>query len=245
MEEIMDKKKIFISHVSDEADIAILLKAALTRDFLDFVEVFVSSDTESIAAGEEWLVSIKRWLEKSDLLIVLCSPTSIDRPWINFEAGAAWMRGIPLVPLCHAGLMLSDLRMPLSLRQGAEIERPDGLKRLYGLIATVLGGRVPDKPFDELVHEIARSASTIAPALPSELTRDRAIKKRLTESLQDPDFPWRTIERVAREAVISEDLAADLLRTNPEVRFGKGKTGNIIVGLRSRIGDTPSRRRRT
>ena len=142
-----------------------------------------------------------------------------------------------------SSLALSDLRMPLSLRQGAELERPDGLKRLYVLIATLLGGRVPDKPFDELVHEIARSASTVTQALPIELTRDRTIKKRLTQSLQHAEFRWRTIEQAAHEAAISEDMAADLLRADPEVRFSKGRTGNVIVGLRSRVGDVPTRRR--
>jgi hypothetical protein len=81
--------RAFVSHVSEEADVAARIKAALSRDFLGLLDVFVSSDTESIAAGEEWLRSIEKALQESALLIVLCSPASVGRPWINFEAGAA------------------------------------------------------------------------------------------------------------------------------------------------------------
>jgi hypothetical protein len=228
---------VFVSHVSEEAEIAKLLKRTLQYDFLDLIEVFVSSDTESIAVGEEWLTSIKRALGDSALLIIMCSPTSIDRPWINFEAGAAWMRGTPLVPLCHSGLTLRDLRMPLSLRQGAELDKPDGLRRLYRLIADVLKCRVPERSFDELVQEIVRLAPAGTAKLPPALTRERAITKRLKDALLRHRLRWRTVERVAYEAAISEDVAADLLRADPEVRFGKGKSGNVIVGLRSRVGD--------
>jgi len=94
---------MFVSHVGEEAAVAARLKAALSRDFLGLVDVFVSSDADSIAAGEDWLRSIEQALQESSLLVILCSPTSITRPWVNFEAGAAWMRRIPLVPLCHAG----------------------------------------------------------------------------------------------------------------------------------------------
>jgi hypothetical protein len=227
---------VFVSHVSEETEIAKLLKATLEQDFLDLIKVFVSSDTDSIAAGEEWLTSIKRALDYSALLIIMCSPISTERPWINFEAGAAWMRGIPLVPLCHSGLTLRDLRMPLSLRQGAELDNPEGLKRLYKLIADVLKCRVPQRSFDDLVREIARSTSAGTGTLPTALTRERAIRKRLKDALLHHRFRWRTVERVAYDAALPEDVAADLLRADPEVRFAKGKSGKAIVGLRSRVG---------
>ena len=62
--------RIFISHISGEAGVAARLKAALTNDFLGLVEVFVSSDTESIAAGEEWLTSMSRALRESSVFLV-------------------------------------------------------------------------------------------------------------------------------------------------------------------------------
>ena len=78
----------------------------------------MSSDTDSISAGEEWLQSVAKALRECAVVVILCSPESVKRPWINFEAGAAWMRDIPLVPVCHLGLLPRDLPIPLSLRQG-------------------------------------------------------------------------------------------------------------------------------
>jgi hypothetical protein len=229
--------RAFISHVSEEANVATRLKSALARDFLGFLDVFVSSDAESIAAGEEWLRSIEGALKESAILVVLCSPVSIGRPWINFEAGAAWMRGIPLVPVCHAGLTPSDLPMPLSLRQGVVLDQPDGLKRLYGRIAVILKCQVPARSFEALCNELAATTRHHVDRTPATLTRDRAIRKRLIESLRQHRFRWRTLERVAAEGAISPETAADFLRADPDVRFATGKSGELIVGLRSRVGN--------
>lgn len=51
-------KRAFISHVTEEAVVAAALKGALARDFLQMLDVFVSSDGESISAGDDWLESI-------------------------------------------------------------------------------------------------------------------------------------------------------------------------------------------
>jgi hypothetical protein len=104
------KKRLFISHFSEEHSIAERMKTALNHDFLGLLDVFVSSETESIAAGEEWLSSIDKAMRGSAIFVILCSPASIDRPWINFEAGAAWVQKIPLIPICHSGLLPRDLR---------------------------------------------------------------------------------------------------------------------------------------
>jgi hypothetical protein len=237
----MAPRQVFISHVGEEAEIAMRLKAALSRDFLGFVDAFVSSDAASIAAGEDWLDSVERALQQSSLFIVLCSPASITRPWVNFEAGAAWMRRIPLVPVCHAGLTPGDLPMPLSVRQGVDLDDADGVRRLYGRVAEVLGCQVPACSFADLAREIAGPGDHVRPRpLPPALARDREIRRRLRASLDHARFPWRTLARVATEAAVSEEVAADLLRSDPDVRFAKGRAGSTIVGLRSRVGTGPA-----
>jgi hypothetical protein len=231
--------RAFISHISEEATVAAGLKDALDRDFLGILDVFVSSDGESIAAGEDWLRSIDEALRSSTLLITLCSPVSIRRPWINFEAGAAWMLNVPIIPLCHAGLTPRDLPMPLSLRQGLSLGDAEHLRRLYTRVADVLNCRVPVRPFEELAKELSDLSGLIktdGQEQVRQLEDDRGIGKRLRESLNNPRFKWRSLERLAFEAGVSEEVAADLLRANDEVRFGKGSSGKIIVGLRSRVG---------
>ena len=231
--------RAFISHISEEAEVASRLKEVLDQDFLGNLNVFVSSDSESIAAGEDWLKSIDEALRNSKLLIILCSPVSIRRPWINFEAGAAWVLDVPIIPLCHAGLTPNDLPMPLSLRQGLSLKDEESLRRLYQRIAKELSCLVPNRSFLKLAEELSRASELRTTAEQPEyrqLEVDRAIAKRLSEALNKKNR-WRTLERVAFEAAISEEIAADLLRANDEVRFSKGKEGRIIVGLRTRVGN--------
>ena len=234
--------RIFISHISEEAILADQLKNALIADFLGLVDIFVSSDTKSIAAGEEWLRSIEKALRSCAIMIVVCSPESIRRSWINFEAGAAWIRNISLIPVCHSGLLPEGLPPPLSLRQGLAINDADGLHRLYTRVADLLSCKVPTRDFEALARELTEGAvGVLGPAGKSarnSTNSEQDKRSRMTTALQDPRWPWRTLQSLAREAAVSESEAADLLRSDPSVRFGKGKSGEIIVGLRSRVGST-------
>ena len=130
--------QVFISHTGIEKDLAIFLKDRIERDFLGLVNVFVSSDQESIEAGDSWLDALHRALKSANLEVILCSPTSITKPWVNFEAGAAWLQGIPVVPICHSGLRTGALPMPLSSLQGGESSDPNTYVRLYNRIAKLV-----------------------------------------------------------------------------------------------------------
>lgn len=231
------KAEVFISHISEEADVAGKLKEVIGQDFLNMLEVFASSDSESIAAGEDWLRSIDGALRRATVLITLCSPASRYRPWIHFEAGAAWALERPIIPLCHAGLTPGDLPMPLSTRQGILLGSAEGLQRLYSRLSRELNCRRPDRDFETLAGELSRLEATIQAPNVGQLDRDRAIQKRLIEAVSHPRYQWRSLTRVAIEAAVSEEVAADFLRASDEIRFGKGKqSGEIIVGLIARVG---------
>jgi hypothetical protein len=134
----MTTKSLFISHISEEADVAVLLKKMIQDDFLGLVGCFTSSDIGSIGAGENWLTSIERAMSEAKAVIVLCSKASVHRPWVQFEVGAAWMKGVPIIPACHSGMKVDELQMPLSLRQGLELGSEQGLAKLYDGVARAL-----------------------------------------------------------------------------------------------------------
>jgi hypothetical protein len=229
-------KRIFVSHISEESETALQLKAAIEADFLGFVDVFVSSDTESITAGEQWLASIDAALQEAGMLLILCSAASVARPWINFEAGAAWMRKIPLVPVCHAGLTPRDLPIPLSLRQGVALADANGLRRLYSLIAEVLGCRVPPRHFDDLAANLAGTRAAPVPTPSASSGSHNDIRDRLQAALKHPRHKWRTLAKLAAIAAVSEDVAAQVLRADRGVRFSRNPQGEVIAGLISRVG---------
>jgi hypothetical protein len=114
--------KVFISHIHEEAVLAKVLKDWIESTFVGQIQVFVSSDIKDIPAGSKWLAEIDSALNSSTLFILLCSQVSISRPWINFEAGCAWIKNVPLIPLCHSGYKKSELPSPLSIFQTIEIE---------------------------------------------------------------------------------------------------------------------------
>jgi hypothetical protein len=70
---VTSKPIILISHISEEAKLAAILKAHVEADFIDTVTVYVSSDTESISAGENWLTSIDVALSEACIELILCS----------------------------------------------------------------------------------------------------------------------------------------------------------------------------
>lgn len=226
--------QIFISHITEDAAVAARLKLRMTEDFLGQPEVFLSSDTESIAAGEDWLSSVSRALRNSSIFVVLCSPIAIARPWVNFEAGAAWMREIPVIPACFRGLRPRDLPMPLSARQGLELNNAEGLRRLYARIAQTLGVQSPMRDYDGLAADLTSSAEQPSPG-PKEMDTDKAVRSRIDEALSHPRYKWRSLDRVAAAAAIPVDRARAILQADDRVRLTRGRSGNMIVGLRSRV----------
>lgn len=148
--------KIFVSHISNESELAQKLKESIKSDFLGMVDVFVSSDKETIEVGEKWLNSIEEALKESEILIVLCSYESIVKPWVNFEAGAAWIRDIPIIPICHSGINLSELPPPLSLLQGISLTDRVGLQKLYEIISKKLNCQMPNTDLKDLQNDLLK-----------------------------------------------------------------------------------------
>lgn len=105
----MAKKVVFISHVSEESKVANLLKETIEKHFLGILDVFVSSNPDGLELGADWFSVIKGQLSRAELVLVVCSPLSLNRPWINFEAGCGSGRNVPVIPLCHSGLAPGDL----------------------------------------------------------------------------------------------------------------------------------------
>jgi hypothetical protein len=235
----MDKPHIFISHISEERDLATILKTQLEDDFLGLLEVFVSSDLQSIGAGQNWLESLDDGLRRSSLLVVFCSHASLRRPWVNFEVGAAWMKKIPIIPVCHSGLDPGALPIPLSILQGLKATDPDGLKRLYLAIAAKIGSRVPRGDMASLVAQVNAFEARYAPTLQSQLgpvtDRARAARKRVYDALADPEFEWRTVSKLAVVSGLSDDEVLELLIADSNVVFGRGKkSGERIAQLRTK-----------
>jgi hypothetical protein len=145
---------IFLSHVTPEAGLADIVEDHIHRDFIGLARVFASSDQGSVLAGSKWLDEVTSALKEEDLHVVLASPDSVERKWINFEAGAAHVRGVPIIPLCHSGLTPAQLPVPMSESEGLILSGESGFRRLYAAIAHALSSDVPDVDFAKYAAEV-------------------------------------------------------------------------------------------
>ena len=157
----MQKPLVFISHITEEKEIAKALKCLVESTFLDMMDVFVSSDPTSIKLGRKWLDEITHALKTCAVEIILSSPESVIQPWINFEGGSGWIRDIPVIPLCHSGMVPAKLPAPLSALQAATATEESGLKLIFPVLAEAIGCSLPDvnyTPFIETVQEFERDS---------------------------------------------------------------------------------------
>jgi hypothetical protein len=180
----MQKFNIFLSHITVESRLAGLVKSHLVHDFIGLVEVFESSDRLSIPAGAKWLTEVMEGLQRANLHLILCSPDATSRPWIQFEAGAAHLRQITIVPLCHGGLTCAQLPVPLSEYEGIQASDPEGLLSLYRTISTALGSNIPEIDFRAFAREV--DAFEAEYAREKSLTDPKVPLDRVVEQIHDP-----------------------------------------------------------
>lgn len=150
----MEKPVIFISHIHEEKEIAAAFKDLVQAAFLNMLDVFVSSDARSIEPGRKWLPEITKALKTCRVEIIVASPESVTRPWVNFEAGAGWTRDIPVIPLCHSGMLLSKLPAPLNELQAVTATAESELKMIFPVLANALGSSPPNVSFKQFINVV-------------------------------------------------------------------------------------------
>ena len=150
------KPILFISHISEEKEAASLLKDFFEHAFLGAIEVFVSSNEKSITYGARWLDRITNALQSCDIMLVLCSAKSVQRPWINFETGFGGARGVEVIPVCYAGQDKGQLPAPLSFYQGLNLRDAGVLELLLEQIAEKINMHCPQADCAALAERIGK-----------------------------------------------------------------------------------------
>jgi len=126
----MDKPVVFFSHSSrDKAPLAVLKER-----FVDLtggtINVFLSSDGQSIRLGSNWVASVEQALQAAKIMFVFVSPNSLHSPWLYFETGHAYSKGIAVIPVGLFGVDIGLLPPPMNLLQGFGLTDADSLNNL-------------------------------------------------------------------------------------------------------------------
>lgn len=146
---------IFISHATANARLARTLAEAF--ESLG-ATTFLASRAGDIRADEDWLRGIERALQETDAYIVLLTPESTLRPWVNFEAGAAWFSGKQLLFLRVQDLAPGDIPLPVSSRQ---VYALDDVEQLGAVLDAL---RLPRNGIRDIVARFAAEAAEAVPA---------------------------------------------------------------------------------
>src|SRR4030095_6014234 len=96
----MEKPIVFLSHSSTDKAAMAKLKALLDGRAAGCLDIFLSSDGESIRFGRNWIARISESLDNAKLMFACLTAESASSRWIHFEAGHAHGRGIQVVPVC-------------------------------------------------------------------------------------------------------------------------------------------------
>jgi hypothetical protein len=131
--------EVFISFIHEEVDYAQAVQNFISQILGASVTPFLSSDTLQIYAGEKWIERIMDELKDAKVVILMLTEESVKRPWVNFEAGAAWTRDIAIIPVCMLGLGKDDLPKPYSSLQAISLGRYGDDEYLARSVAHYLG----------------------------------------------------------------------------------------------------------
>lgn len=130
----MQKPTIFISHSSLDKQLIRQIKDLINGRTSGTVDLFQSSDGESIPFGNNWIHQVEENLNKSKIMLVFVSPRSAMSSWIYFEAGFAYSKGVKVIPIGIDGVDIGSLKPPLNLLQGFNITSAEGLNNIIAVL---------------------------------------------------------------------------------------------------------------
>jgi hypothetical protein len=205
-----DRRGVFISHISEEKPIALRIQKLLQDVLPSNVPVFVSSDYQSIQSGDQWYTAVLDGLKHSQVIIVLLSDQSVDRRWINFEAGFGLGQESRIIPTVCRAFIKDDIGLPLSQLHARDLHEEQELKALLNTIADILHVPFNDQPIarflDDLLpleNQIPRTGLTVTPFM-----KDRTI------SLAIRNTGSRPLDLVDAELSIPQAISQNIAMHN-------------------------------
>lgn len=129
----MSKPTLFFSHSSKDKDMVLAIKNKVMQYTSGTLEIFQSSDGESIPFGTNWIHKVEEGLKEAKVMFVFITEQSISSGWIYFEAGYAYSKDVHVIPV-GIGISVGDLKAPLNLLQGFNITSADSLNNFLTII---------------------------------------------------------------------------------------------------------------
>lgn len=135
-----DSHLVFISHSGEDTWIA----QQIARE-IEALGVKTFLDEANIDAGDDFEEVFRDSINKASELLLLVTPWSLGRSYVLAEIGAAWSRGIPIIPILF-GITIDELltqaNIPLFLKKRDMIRLNDIERYFQQLSKRISSNRV-------------------------------------------------------------------------------------------------------
>lgn len=155
----MSKPTVFFSHSSKDKDMVLAIKNKVMKYTSGTLEIFQSSDGESIPFGTNWIHKVEEGLKEAKVMFVFITEQSISSGWIYFEAGYAYSKDVHVIPV-GIGVSVGALKAPLNLLQGFNITSADSLNNFLTIINREFNYSFPAQFSDDDYNEVIALSSS-------------------------------------------------------------------------------------
>jgi hypothetical protein len=134
----MSEKRVFISHSSEDKELAFLFKDYILEGIFHFQDIFCSSDG-CIYCGEEWLPFIHKKLDESEFVVFIVTENFKNSYFCMNELGAAWLTKKRMLILTVEPATKSNSGEIIKAKQTHELLNKDHYKHILFDIGNLIG----------------------------------------------------------------------------------------------------------
>lgn len=216
------KPTIFFSHSSKDKDSLMKLKELIEEKTGGTINIFMSSDGQSIPFGSNWMYKIEEGLKDAKIMFVFITPKSIDTGWIYFEAGYAYSKGIEVIPI-GINIDIGSIKPPISLLQGFNLTSEESINNIIHVI---------NKRFDYSIKANFSKADFNKISYKSDESESLTEIKNSIDYITTRVFSYTTNEKKIEIDCKKcfDDIKCYLLEKN--IEFASGENNVLVNGLK-------------
>lgn len=180
-----ERPLIFVSHASVDADLAKVLGEQIESVLgSENIEVFVSSNDDAIDAGTAWFERVVNALQKTEALVVLLTPNSVDRRWVWFEVGYIWRKMDAEKHIYPLAISSSQsIPHPLNTLQAKFLDSEGQIKNFFDRLCAQFGfGVIGNANLSQLVNNAKNSSYYPRPSQLSDDERREILREHINEA---------------------------------------------------------------
>lgn len=206
---------VFISHDTRDAEIAEAFSKLLSSVSAGVLKSFRSSDkkgTQGIEYGVEWFPEVMKKLDEASDIVCLLTQSSVERPWILYEAGVAKGKLSTTVLGIALGIPLHKANNgPFAQFQNCSDDEDSLTKLVLQLVR-----RIPNAEPDE---EVVKEQVKVFKLKLTELLKTKPKAEKHTDDLKEDTSIAKLFEEVK---IMFQDLPSRIdKRLDPEIMMRK------------------------